>query len=88
MICPVKIPSGKKKRKKKGLLSQYIFLFFYIFFLFFRRKTAVLKASSLKVSQEKEKEIEDWKSSESLKFITRKIIKMENHFHERFQPVG
>lgn len=48
----------------------------------------MLNASSLKVSQEKQKEIEDWKSSESLKFITRKIIKMENHFHERFQPVG
>lgn len=49
-------------------------------------KTAVLKASDLKVAQEKE--IEDWKSSERLKFITAKIIKIENYFQERFQPVG
>lgn len=85
LICPVKIPSGKKKRKKKELLSQYTSLFV---FFFFRRETAVLKASSLKVSQGKKKEIENWKSSERLKFIMGKIIKTENYFHERFQPMG
>lgn len=48
----------------------------------------MLKASYLKVSQEKEKEIEDWKSRERLKFIMGNTIKMENYFHKRFHTVG